>query len=85
MSETRYPVWAQDKPVIEDSQITETTTADVVIVGSGNAGLLAASPRAENNDAALRLLRDPVQRQRTSCLGQLVQIRSRSYSGLCIF
>lgn len=43
MSETRYPVWAQDKPVIDDSQITETTVADVVIVGSGNAGLLAAA------------------------------------------
>ena len=40
MSETRYPVWA---PVIDDSQITETTVADVVIVGSGNSGLLAAA------------------------------------------
>ena len=43
MSEPRYPVWAQDKPVIDDSQITETTVAGVVIVGSGNAGLLAAA------------------------------------------
>lgn len=53
MSETRYPVWAQDKPVIEDSQITETTVADVVIVGSGNAGLLAAAAAPPCYDAVV--------------------------------
>ncbi len=46
MTENKYPVWAQDKPNISDDQIAETITADVVVVGSGNAGLLAATAAA---------------------------------------
>ncbi|MCD8322324.1 MAG: FAD-binding protein [Oscillospiraceae bacterium] len=46
MKNTNYPVWAQDKPNIPDEQISETIISDVVVVGSGNAGLLAATAAA---------------------------------------
>ena len=41
-----HPSWAQDKPEIPESSITETTVSDVVIIGCGNAGLLAAAAAA---------------------------------------
>ena len=44
--ETRYPVWAQDKPNISPEQVAETTVTDVVVIGCGNAGLLAAAAAA---------------------------------------
>ena len=46
MADNKYPVWAQDKPDISTLPIAETTTADVVVVGCGNAGLLAAAAAA---------------------------------------
>ncbi len=41
-----FPDWAGQPPVIADSEIAETITSDVVVVGSGNAGVLAATAAA---------------------------------------
>ena len=41
-----FPAWAGQPPVIADSEIAETIASDVVVVGSGNAGVLAATAAA---------------------------------------
>ncbi len=42
----QFPAWAGQPPVIADNEITETIEADIVVVGSGNAGVLAATAAA---------------------------------------
>jgi len=42
----KLPSWAGKPVVIADKDITETVTADIVVVGSGNAGVLAAAAAA---------------------------------------
>ena len=44
--EKRFPDWAGEPPVIPEEEIAETVAADVVVVGSGNAGVLAAAAAA---------------------------------------
>ena len=41
------PDWLGDKPEIDEADIVDTTEADIVIVGSGNAGLVCAVTAAE--------------------------------------
>ena len=43
---TVFPAWAGQPPVIAESEISETVAADIVVVGSGNAGVLAATAAA---------------------------------------
>ena len=42
------PDWLGEAPVIEDSQIAETWKTDLLIVGAGNGGMMAASVAADN-------------------------------------
>ena len=42
----KLPSWADKPVVIDEKDITETITADIVVVGSGNAGVLAATAAA---------------------------------------
>lgn len=46
MESIKYPSWADRPPVIDEKDISETVTADVVVVGGGNAGVLAATAAA---------------------------------------
>ena len=51
--ETKAPVsanpdWLGEAPVIDASQITETWKTDLLIVGAGNGGMMAASVAADN-------------------------------------
>ena len=41
------PAWLGEAPVIDDSQITDTIEADVVVVGAGNGGSMCAFAAAE--------------------------------------
>jgi succinate dehydrogenase/fumarate reductase flavoprotein subunit len=45
-TEKCFPAWAGQPPVIAENEISETIAADVVVVGSGNAGVLAATAAA---------------------------------------
>lgn len=42
----KLPSWAGKPVVIDEKDIAETITADIVVVGSGNAGVLAATAAA---------------------------------------
>ena len=44
---TYKPSWLGDAPVIDESEITETIEADIVVVGGGNAGSMCAFAAAE--------------------------------------
>ena len=51
--ETKAPVsanpdWLGEAPVIDASQISETWKTDLLIVGAGNGGMMAASVAADN-------------------------------------
>jgi fumarate reductase flavoprotein subunit len=41
------PDWLGEKPVIDESEIVDTTEADIVVVGGGNAGIACAVTAAE--------------------------------------
>ena len=42
------PAWLGEEPVVEESAITETWNTDLLIVGAGNGGMMAASVAADN-------------------------------------
>jgi hypothetical protein len=42
-----YYSWLGEPPVVEDSEITDTVEADIVVVGGGNAGTMCAVAAAE--------------------------------------
>lgn len=44
--DVEFPAWAGSMPVIAPEEITQTIEADVVVVGGGNAGVLAATAAA---------------------------------------
>jgi hypothetical protein len=46
-SATYQPAWLGEEPTIDESEITQTITADIVVMGGGNAGTMCACAAAE--------------------------------------
>jgi len=46
----KLPPWAGKPVVVDEKDIADTVSADVVVVGSGNAGVLAAAAAAFAGD-----------------------------------
>jgi hypothetical protein len=52
----RFPGWLGEPPVIGDDKISNTITADIVVVGGGNAGSMCAMAAAEKGGVTVAVL-----------------------------
>jgi hypothetical protein len=50
------PAWLEEAPVISDDKIADTITADIVVVGGGNAGSMCAMAAAEKGGATIAVI-----------------------------
>lgn len=69
--------WRTPPPAIPESEIRNTYTADIVIIGSGQAGTCAARAAAEAGASVIVLERQPQEIQRFEGGGIVGQINSR--------
>lgn len=69
--------WAEPPEHIQQEQITQTLTADIVIVGAGHAGTCAARAASESGASVIVLEQQPEEKQWVLGIGEIGHINSK--------